>query len=179
MAERPKERLWIRVVETHAAKVWCIVILTLTIGFAVDILALGAVWNTIANHDVNDLGSNFNTLLASVLSVGMGGIIGFLSGQAAEQTRRAKPGEFPGDEDLILDIENPHEIPARTAESEHVGDYRGSPTVLSPQGGSRAWSKIVADVVRRQPYCRLRLPVSARSGPPPPITSFPVATVPT
>ena len=31
-------------------------------------------------------------------------------------------------------------------------------TVLSPQGGSRAWSKIVADVVRRQPYCRLRLP---------------------
>ena len=111
MAERPKERLWIRVVETHAAKVWCIVILTLTIGFAVDILALGAVWNTIANHDVSDLGSNFNTLLASVLSVGMGGIIGFLSGQAAEQTRRAKPGEFPGDEDLILDIENPHENP--------------------------------------------------------------------
>ena len=104
MDNEPKHKLWVRVVEAHAARVWLAIILGVFAGLSLLVIAVGSVWNNLANPEVNDLAGNYNTLLASVLSLIFGGLVGFLGG-STQQTHEARPGEFPIDEDLTLDID--------------------------------------------------------------------------
>lgn len=110
MDNEPKHKLWVRVVEAHAARVWLAIILGVFAGLSLLVISVGSVWNNLANPAVNDLAGNYNTLLASVLSLIFGGLVGFLGG-SAQQTYEAKPGEVPVDEDLVLDIDPPDEAP--------------------------------------------------------------------
>jgi hypothetical protein len=58
----------------------------------------------ITDPTVNDMGTNSTTVLGAILSSAITGLVGFLAGQQST-ARAANPGEIPGDEDLVLDVD--------------------------------------------------------------------------
>ena len=131
--EQPRHKLWIRVAETHAALVWVAIILALGATISLVSLVVAASINTIANPEVTDLSANFMTVISGGLGVLLGGLSSFL-GVPQGMTNQAKPGEFPGDEDLVLDVEE-------SPESDRTGPRtrRHSTRPRSRSREARAW----------------------------------------
>ena len=99
-----RPEMWVKVVEAHAAKTWIGIILATSAGISLVSVAVGAVWNTIANPEVTDLSANFMTLLGTSMGTLFGGLVGFISGQAF--SKKNGHGEVIPESDMTLHVKD-------------------------------------------------------------------------
>lgn len=104
--ERPK--FLIRVVEAHAARTYVAVILASSAGLSLVILVASAMWNVIANPEVQDLSPNYSSAISATLGVLVGALATYV-GQSATATPR--PGEPLRDDEFVIDVDHPDEPP--------------------------------------------------------------------
>jgi hypothetical protein len=94
------------VVEEHSRKTLVAVILAVGVSLSVVVLSCAVSYVMITDPAVNDMGTNSTTVLGAILSSAITGLVGFISYQQST-ARAARPDEIPGDEDLVLDVNEP------------------------------------------------------------------------
>jgi len=106
---KPEKQIWVRVVQTHAARTWVAVILAVSAGLSLIILVASAMWNVVANPDVQDLSPNYASAISATLGVLVGALATYVGTGASSQP--GKPGEPLRDDDLTLDVLPPTDPP--------------------------------------------------------------------
>ena len=102
--QSPKQpRIWVRVVEAHATRSWVAVILAASAGLSIFTLTLAAMWNTISDPKLNDLSSNYSSVITSTLGVLVGSLATYVGNAPTQQD----PNIPPRDDEVILDVDHP------------------------------------------------------------------------
>lgn len=113
MTEPQQPRLWVRVVEAHAVRTWVALILAISAGLSIVILVTAGVVNVIANAAVTDLSSNFTAAISSTLGVLVGALATYVGNAPGPTSTRGSAEEFPKDDQLVLDLEQPPKEPPK------------------------------------------------------------------
>jgi hypothetical protein len=103
-------KIWVRVIESHAARTYVAVILAVSAGLSLVILVASAMWNVVANPEVQDLSPNYASAISATLGVLVGALATYVGTGAVSQP--GKPGEPLRDDDIVLGVDNPTDPPA-------------------------------------------------------------------
>jgi hypothetical protein len=101
-------KIWVRIIEAHAARTYVAVILAIGVSLSLLLVAAG-MWNTISNPSVTDLSPNYASAISATLGVLVGSLATYV-GQSA--TSNPKPGEPLKDDQIVFDTKPPDEKPA-------------------------------------------------------------------
>ena len=102
-ADQPK--LWVRVVEAHAARTLVAVILAISAGLSLIILVAAGMYNTLANPEVTDLSSNYTAAISSTLGVLIGSLATYVGNSAISSPKNGGPAIR--DNNITLDVVPP------------------------------------------------------------------------